>query len=178
MARSPWQASDAARDQGGEVKVAMLDALIQAPPADRHMGLPPVYFMKIDVEGSEWHVLRGARKVLESTHIVLIEFWPKALKRSGCPSPASFIEAFVAAGFHQAYALSASFKTSRQSVRLSPIKLDVPPLTDRGWALASFKEDDYNILFTKTALDIMEKRQALHPERYVHVSVTPYSADI
>mmetsp|Transcript_41414 Transcript_41414/g.108880 ORF Transcript_41414/g.108880 Transcript_41414/m.108880 type:complete len:557 (+) Transcript_41414:54-1724(+) len=45
----------------------------------------PIHLLKIDVEGSELEVLRGARDLLISQRIrrILIEFWPPHLKRHG-----------------------------------------------------------------------------------------------
>jgi len=47
-------------------------------------GWPPIVGMKIDVEGAEWHVLKGMRASLERwSPGLLLEIHPPQLKRSG-----------------------------------------------------------------------------------------------
>ena len=43
------------------------------------------YFIKIDVQGAEGAVLKGARQTLKSAPrvIVVVEFWPKGMELSG-----------------------------------------------------------------------------------------------
>jgi arginine deiminase len=49
------------------VKVTTLDKLVNS------LGLTKIDFIKIDAEGSEYEILRGANKVLDITKSVLIE---------------------------------------------------------------------------------------------------------
>lgn len=42
-----------------------------------------IYLLKIDVEGGEYQVLRGAKKTLKKTKYLLVEYCPKAYQRSG-----------------------------------------------------------------------------------------------
>jgi hypothetical protein len=49
------------------VKVTTLDKLVNS------LGLTKIDFLKIDAEGSEYEILRGANKVLDNTKSVLIE---------------------------------------------------------------------------------------------------------
>lgn len=53
-----------------------------APVDDTVTG--PVDFLKVDTQGSEWHALQGAAKLLASSPrlALLLEFWPYALR--GC----------------------------------------------------------------------------------------------
>jgi len=72
-----------------EVAMVTLDSVV---PQDRD-----VAFMKIDVEGFEAHVLRGAGATLERTRVVLIELNRDAL-RVGGSSPEELVELLRAAG--------------------------------------------------------------------------------
>jgi len=44
----------------------------------------PIKLLKIDTQGSEVRILRGARKALERTRWMIAEFWPYGLERAGC----------------------------------------------------------------------------------------------
>jgi FkbM family methyltransferase len=61
------------RIEGGHVTVGTTS--VQSVPLDRiwqELGRPPVSFVKIDVEGAEASVLRGARKMMTSTRPPLL----------------------------------------------------------------------------------------------------------
>jgi len=67
-------------DQGTvEVRTTSLDAFL-----DRE-GIDPrtVALVKIDVEGYEYHVLNGARRLLESVPVMLCEYSPGYMRRGG-----------------------------------------------------------------------------------------------
>jgi FkbM family methyltransferase len=59
-----------------------------------------VQFIKMDVQGSEASVLRGARELLErsSDVVIMTEFWPYGLALAGS-DPASFLRELDALGF-------------------------------------------------------------------------------
>jgi len=84
-ARSPWAAHRA------EVEAAPLDDLL----AD----VPDVQVMKIDVEGAEPHVIRGARRLIERsrTLTLVIEFHETSVAQ--VVSPRAYLESFVKDGF-------------------------------------------------------------------------------
>jgi hypothetical protein len=65
-----------------------------------HLGLERVDFMKVDVEGTEMRVFRGARATIErSRPIILSELSPEMLKRvSGVPVR-TFFDFFQALGY-------------------------------------------------------------------------------
>ena len=46
-------------------------------------GYEEIYFLKIDVEGSEYQVLDGAANTLRKTRYLMVEYYPKAYDRSG-----------------------------------------------------------------------------------------------
>lgn len=61
------------------IKTQTLDNFIKKSKIDK------VHLLKIDVEGFEMHVLRGAKKLLSSAHapIIIIEVFDKLLKADG-----------------------------------------------------------------------------------------------
>ena len=76
---------------------------IDAVRVDDYFGEDPprIDWIKMDVQGSELHALRGMRRVLENSPTVTIvtEFWPAAIARSGAGSPADFLRELVRLGF-------------------------------------------------------------------------------
>jgi len=77
-------------------------------------GISRIDFLKMDVQGHEGLVLRGAAGVLSASErcLLMFEFWPQGLSRSGC-SPEQFLGDLDAMGF-KLYA--------PKSARLSPIE--------------------------------------------------------
>jgi len=71
---------DKFRVLGNSIPVVTVASAVQDIPIQ-----DPIHLLKIDVEGSELEVLRGARDLLISQRIrrILIEFWPPHLKRHG-----------------------------------------------------------------------------------------------
>ncbi len=62
------------------VKGRPLDSVLD----ELRVAASPIKLLKIDTQGSEVRVLRGARKALERTRWVIAEFWPYGLERAGC----------------------------------------------------------------------------------------------
>lgn len=62
-----------------EVQAIALDAFLERERVDARA----VAFMKIDVEGYEYHVLNGARKLLDTVPIVYCEYSPDYMRRGG-----------------------------------------------------------------------------------------------
>jgi FkbM family methyltransferase len=62
-----------------EVRTMSLDAFLERE------GIAPqrVAFMKVDVEGYEYHVLNGARRLLDTVPLLLCEYSPGYMKRGG-----------------------------------------------------------------------------------------------
>jgi FkbM family methyltransferase len=74
------------RDQYGEsqrevreVPATTLDAALEAAG----VGAKPVRFIKIDCQGHEVEILRGAGATLRRTESLLLEYWPYGLRRCG-----------------------------------------------------------------------------------------------
>jgi FkbM family methyltransferase len=59
------------------------------------LGDRPIRFLKIDVEGFEYFVLRGAGELLNRCACVLLEYTPEALRRAGL-EPASLVDLLIA----------------------------------------------------------------------------------
>lgn len=68
-----------------KVRVTTLDQII------REFGVIGPYLIKIDVQGWELHVFRGAQETLEKQCTIISEFWPYGLKSSGC-EPEDYIK--------------------------------------------------------------------------------------
>lgn len=68
--------------QGGglTVRLQTLDGLLEAEPG-------PVHLLKVDVEGFEREVFRGAARVLARTRCVYFESWERAFGRYGYGTP-------------------------------------------------------------------------------------------
>lgn len=73
------------------VPVITLDELLDERETRR------VSFVKLDVQGWEAHVLRGASRLLATAPYVLLEFWPKGLQAAGT-DPAHLLDELFAAG--------------------------------------------------------------------------------
>lgn len=76
---------------------------IEAVTVDDNFGgdPPSVDWIKMDVQGSELHALRGMQRVLERspTLTIVTEFWPSALARSGAGAPADLLHELSRLGF-------------------------------------------------------------------------------
>lgn len=81
-------------DEEEIVATDRLDSICQ-----RH-GIDSVHFLKIDVQGAEAKVIRGAMSLLQrSTDCILMtEFWPYGLSRSGA-DPLAYLESLARLGF-------------------------------------------------------------------------------
>lgn len=80
------------------VPVVTVDAMAEK------VGAPAV--IKIDVEGYEWHVLKGAHKTLKSPHLthVFVEIHFSLLEQRGLSNAPSSIQAqLIDSGFHVAF---------------------------------------------------------------------------
>jgi FkbM family methyltransferase len=77
-----------------EVQTIALDAFLAREGID----LRRVAFMKVDVEGYEFPVLNGARKLLEAVPLVLCEYSPDYMRRGGM-EPQALIALFREKGF-------------------------------------------------------------------------------
>ena len=62
-----------------QVQVVPLDDLVA-----RYPSIQPPVLLKIDVQGFEFKVLSGARRVLLEPCLILAEFWPAGLAATGC----------------------------------------------------------------------------------------------
>ena len=71
--------------------------LVAALPLD-HIVLPDIDLIKIDVEGFEIRVLRGASKLLRSRPRIIFEYCPQIADRSGV-TPIEFLQFFFDAGY-------------------------------------------------------------------------------
>jgi FkbM family methyltransferase len=67
------------RDTTEEVEVLLLDDLL-----DKYPSLKPPFLIKIDVQGYEYKVFSGARRLMSQPCCILAEFWPKGLAGAGC----------------------------------------------------------------------------------------------
>ncbi|CAE8714268.1 unnamed protein product, partial [Polarella glacialis] len=115
-----------------------------------------------------------AKRLLSSTEFVLLEFFPEALRRSGCPSPASLLEALP--GFSHAYAVTFNWSSGsrRKVMRLVPVPHTHGYLSARTWLWedGSFWSTKLqNLLFTRRPLPVTEREQALHLGQIVRVVV-------
>ncbi|MBC7939432.1 MAG: FkbM family methyltransferase [Chitinophagaceae bacterium] len=99
------------------IRAVSLDGFL--PPGE------PVHLIKLDVQGAEYGVLQGARRVLEgNADIALImEFWPFGLRQSG-----------VGAGMLLDLLGSMGFSWRRTDGRTAPLRTD---------ALEEWREDNY-----------------------------------
>jgi len=60
---------------------------VKAETIDQYMAGRRVNFIKMDIQGAEFFALEGMKQTLDSNSdiMMLTEFWPFALKKSGCP---------------------------------------------------------------------------------------------
>ena len=90
---NPSMSGDNVPDKAGEVQVqtVTLDEALS--------GEAPIDFLKIDVQGAEGHVLRGAQRVLAQAKLaILIEIWPAGL-RNLQTDPGALLQSLVERGF-------------------------------------------------------------------------------
>jgi FkbM family methyltransferase len=95
------------QEGGVPVKLMPLDDLLQDGA--------PVSLLKIDVEGYELQVLRGAGRLLQRSHAILFEIWDNHTRKYGYEVPA-LLELLNEAGF-EVFSLNAGRQTL---VRLPP----------------------------------------------------------
>jgi FkbM family methyltransferase len=110
------------RTESELVNVVTLDSLITSR-------LPPPHLLKIDVQGHELHVLRGASHLLSQPCLVIAECWPYGLRIAGS-SMADLIDLIRAVGL-------TAYVISEHRLSLEPASLDT--LTTR---LSPDREDD------------------------------------
>jgi FkbM family methyltransferase len=81
-------------DSGGRVRVPVYT--LQDVWESQHLGPRPIRFLKIDVEGFEYFVLRGAGDLLARCACVLLEYSPEGLRLAGL-QPEALIDLLAAA---------------------------------------------------------------------------------
>ena len=113
-----------------------LDGLLDASK------LPRPLAMKIDVQGFEIRVLRGAKEFLPRLDALVVEFWPYGLRRAG-DAPEELIE--LVRGFPYA----AAFSDAETAIQLHPTER----VLEKMRALAADADDPgwLDIVFSRTA---------------------------
>ena len=107
-----------------------LDALLRDAAGD-------VDFVKMDAQGAEWDILRGAGRLLGQAHArVLMELWPFGIHGLG-GSVSALVETLLASGF--------SAWTMEKSRELVPI--GAREIEERGAALGTWSS--FNLLWVK-----------------------------
>ena len=83
------------REKTIDVKVITIDDYLE-----KKVGDLKVDFIKMDIEGSEFHAIKGMRKVLdENEHLILVsEFWPKGFLKNN-KNPKDYLETLVGLNF-------------------------------------------------------------------------------
>jgi len=103
----PQAARPADMGAGSEVEIAVcrVDDLVEGP----------VRVVKIDTQGSEWHALQGAQKLLAASPRValLLEFWPYALRGA---KPEALLQFLVEQGFTVGKATAAPYAMSPERI--------------------------------------------------------------
>lgn len=113
-----------------DVATVTLDALMRDMAA-------PVDFVKMDAQGAEADILRGARRLLGQTHArLLMEVWPFGIRGLGADLSA-LVDTLLASGF--------SASTLEKSRELVPI--DGPAIAMRAAALGTWSS--FNLLWVK-----------------------------
>lgn len=120
-----------------EIKACKLDSLLNVDDLEK-----PVV-MKIDTQGAEVDVLKGASKFLQGVDFLITEFWPYGLIRLG-HTVDSFIELIRSFPYGQV------FDDDRQELRLQSIEEVIQKMKDIPHDGSSKRHID--ILFTKTSL--------------------------
>jgi len=108
---------------------------IRVERVDDHVG-GPVRVIKIDTQGSEWHALQGALRLLDASPDValLLEFWPYALRGA---TPEQLLEFLHARGFTIGKATAAPYPMSTarivsQASKRDPVKGGLDLYATRG----------------------------------------------
>ncbi|MCZ6596907.1 MAG: FkbM family methyltransferase [Planctomycetota bacterium] len=96
----------------------------------------PARILKVDTQGSEWHALQGARRLLETSPelCLLVELWPYALRGAGPGRLLGFLEE---QGFTLGKATAAPYPMSperilRQVLARDPVKGGIDLYCTRG----------------------------------------------
>lgn len=73
---------------------------VDAMPLDHAIAGGRLDLLKVDVQGFEVQVLRGAERLIQANHnlVILLEFWPHGL-RSAASSPEELLDILLKAGF-------------------------------------------------------------------------------
>jgi len=117
LGEDPASFSIVSRSPSSFVRGARLDEEL---PSGR--GKLPPRLIKLDVEGYEWHALRGLQRALRFTRALFLEVVPELLERSGCHSPAALFQA--APNFTSVYSVEESLMSSPfqiEFLRLRPL---------------------------------------------------------
>lgn len=108
---------------------------IQVERVDDHVH-EAVRVVKIDTQGSEWHALQGARRLLDASRDVamLLEFWPYALRGT---TPEGLLEFLRAQGFTIGKATAAPYpmepaRILAQASKRDPVKGGLDLYATRG----------------------------------------------
>lgn len=113
-----------------DVATVTLDALLRDAPGD-------VDFVKMDAQGAESDILRGARRLLDQAHArLLMEVWPFGIRGLG-GSVSALVETLRSSGF--------SAWTMEKSRELAPI--GAGEIEDRAAALGTWSS--FNLLWVK-----------------------------
>jgi len=105
-------------EQTVEVSVMTLDEVV------RKTGVLEPFFVKIDVQGYEHSVLRGARETIAGMCTLISEFWPWGLKTAGA-SPNEYLELLNAHGY-RAFELDGRRVSQKKIERLCEFGQDDP----------------------------------------------------
>ena len=95
---------------GGEritIEIAPVDDLVAGP----------IDFLKVDTQGSEWHALQGAQRLIEESPrlALLLEFWPWALRGT---TPEALLTHLFDLGFRLGKATEAPYPMTKERILL------------------------------------------------------------
>ena len=124
--------------------------------------------IKVDVEGFEMQVLRGAKQALRTAQYLFTEVWPAALE-THC-TPWEFMQQL--SDFPYAYEV----RTEALYVFLLPLDLS-QLLQGDSWSAAPLYNTTFDALFSKNRLRVQTAQSSLHLRRSLWVSVQSRSSD-
>ncbi|CAE7724527.1 HERC2, partial [Symbiodinium necroappetens] len=124
--------------------------------------------IKVDVEGFEMQVLRGAKRALRTAEYLFTEVWPAALE-THC-TPWEFMQQL--SDFPYAYEV----RTEALHVFLLPLDLS-KLLQGDSWSAAPLYNTTFDALFSKNRLRVQTAQSSLHLRRNLWVSVQSRSSD-
>ena len=124
--------------------------------------------IKVDVEGFEMQVLRGAKRALRTAEYLFTEVWPAALE-THC-TPWEFMQQL--SDFPYAYEV----RTEALHVFLLPLDLS-KLLKGDSWSAAPLYNTTFDALFSKNRLRVQTAQSSLHLRRNLWVSVQSRSSD-